>query len=61
MLEEAVKFIRPIILQAKHSGGYMGVYARVYVNDSLRSSSGWTYNTGKGNAMGTSTGVFDVF
>lgn len=41
--------------------GYMGVYARVYVNDSLRSSSGWTYNTGKGNAMGTSTGVFDVF
>ena len=41
--------------------GYMGVYARVYVNDSLRSSSGWTYNTGKGNAMSTCTDVFDVF
>lgn len=40
--------------------GYMGANARVYVDNSLRSSSGWTYNSGKGNAISASTGPFDV-
>lgn len=41
--------------------GYMGSNTRLYLNNVLRNSSGWTYNSGKGNAMGGSTGVFDVF
>lgn len=40
--------------------GYMGANARVYVDNSLKSSSGWTYNSGKGNAMSAGTGTFDV-